>query len=117
MILLAAGAVGYHFQQGRAEALRLIRLGDQHYREGRCLKAPEVYQQSSEVKASTPAQERIRKCGDVVDKPDKLLWPPIWCSTPAFLRVRRGIRRRSPRPAARSRPEDLWDSPLRHFPP
>jgi tetratricopeptide (TPR) repeat protein len=66
IILIAAGAVGVYFHQTTAEALGLIRLGDQHYREGRYLKALETYRRSNEVKASPHALERIRWAQDAL---------------------------------------------------
>ena len=66
VIIAAVGAVGYHFYLLNAEAINLICLGDQHYREGRYLKALEIYQQSSVVKASTTAQNRIRLAQDAL---------------------------------------------------
>ena len=64
LIVLAIGAVAFHLHETNSEALGLIRLGDQHYREGRYLKALEVYQQSNDLKASPHAQERIRLAQD-----------------------------------------------------
>lgn len=64
LIVLAIGAVAFHLHETNSEALGLIRLGDQHYREGRYLKALEVYRQSNDLKASPHAQERIRLAQD-----------------------------------------------------
>jgi hypothetical protein len=66
VILVAAGALGVRLHRARAEALVLIRLGDQQFREGRDLKALEIYKQSRARQASPHAQERIRLARDAV---------------------------------------------------
>jgi len=66
IILIAAGALGVRLYQTRAEALGLIRLGDEQFREGHYLKALETYQRSNAVKASPHARERIRLAQDTL---------------------------------------------------
>lgn len=76
VILVAAGALGVRLYQARAEALELIRLGDQQFREGHYLKALETYQRSNALKASPHAEERIRLAQETLRAQRAPLRPP-----------------------------------------